>query len=198
MSKQGRSSSGRAIRLIGCMSCSAGLRVLKWDERGSRILRELGTGAALGELALLTGELRSATVQAVRDSVLLELDGDTFHELLHAIDVICRLEGVDKSEVPTPPSITATLSRATVLGSVERAESNRRLADLVVTPDLQDVAMRLQLEAFVTLSHGSRAQRKPAKTWRRPGRSQLRKLVRAAIGSVAQEPPRSTRYSSPK
>lgn len=61
---------------------SGRLRVLKWDERGPRVVRELGTGAALGELALLTGEVRSATVQAVRDSVLLELDGDTFRALL--------------------------------------------------------------------------------------------------------------------
>ncbi len=43
---------------------------------------------------------------------------------------------------PPLPSIMETLSRATVLGSVERAERNRRLADLVVTPDVQDVALR--------------------------------------------------------
>jgi hypothetical protein len=35
-----------------------------------------------------------------------------------------------------------TLSRATVLGSVERAERNRDLALLVVTPDVQDVPLR--------------------------------------------------------
>jgi len=35
-----------------------------------------------------------------------------------------------------------TLTRATVLGSVEHAEQNRRLADLLVTPNVQDVAMR--------------------------------------------------------
>ncbi|CAN5227742.1 hypothetical protein BH18GEM1_BH18GEM1_00840 [soil metagenome] len=39
----------------------------------------------------------------------------------------------------------------------------------------------------------SRAQRKPAKIWRRWGRSQLRKVFRATIDAVAQEPPRSTR-----
>ena len=32
------------------------------------------------------------------------------------------------------PSITETLARATVLGSVERAERNRSLATLVITP----------------------------------------------------------------
>lgn len=58
------------------------LRVLRHDEHGTHTLRELGSGAALGELALLTGEARSATVEAVRDSMLLELDGETFCALL--------------------------------------------------------------------------------------------------------------------
>ena len=38
----------------------------------------------------------------------------------------------------------------------------------------------------------SLAQRRPAKIWRRSGRSQLRKLVRITLRRVAQEPPRST------
>jgi NTE family protein len=44
----------------------------------------LGRGAAIGELALLTGETRSASVRAVRDSELLEIDRERFHELLSA------------------------------------------------------------------------------------------------------------------
>jgi NTE family protein len=59
-----------------------------------------------------------------------------------AVDVIRRLDELDASIAPALPSITETLSRATVLGSVERAERNRKLADLVVTPDVQDVALR--------------------------------------------------------
>jgi predicted acylesterase/phospholipase RssA/CRP-like cAMP-binding protein len=59
-----------------------------------------------------------------------------------AVDVIRRIDDVDESVSPPLPSIMETLSRATVLGSVERAERNRRLADLVVTPDVQDVALR--------------------------------------------------------
>jgi hypothetical protein len=38
----------------------------------------------------------------------------------------------------------------------------------------------------------SRAQRKPLNSWRRIGRSQLRNVVVATRGRVAQEPPRST------
>ena len=59
-----------------------------------------------------------------------------------AIDVIRRLEETEDGIAPPLPSIMETLSRATVLGSVERAERNRRLAQLLVTPDVQDVAMR--------------------------------------------------------
>ena len=59
-----------------------------------------------------------------------------------AVDVIRRLDETEDGVAPPLPSIMETLSRATVLGSVERAEQNRRLADLVVTPNVQDVAMR--------------------------------------------------------
>jgi predicted acylesterase/phospholipase RssA/CRP-like cAMP-binding protein len=59
-----------------------------------------------------------------------------------AVDVARKVDGPDDSSVPALPSITETLSRATVLGSAERAERNRALADLVVTPEVQDVALR--------------------------------------------------------
>ena len=58
-----------------------------------------------------------------------------------AIDVVRRLEASEEVEPPLP-SIMETLSRATVLGSVERAERNRDLALLVVTPDVQDIPLR--------------------------------------------------------
>src|SRR5205807_3902085 len=44
----------------------------------------------------------------------------------------------------------------------------------------------------------SAAQRKPAKICRRCGKSQLRKVLRTAIGRVAHEPPRSTLKPPPK
>jgi predicted acylesterase/phospholipase RssA/CRP-like cAMP-binding protein len=59
-----------------------------------------------------------------------------------AVDVIRRMTDIEGGTLPRVPSIMETLSRATVLGSVERAERNRHLADLLVTPDVQDVAMR--------------------------------------------------------
>ena len=63
----------------------------------------------------------------------------------------------------------------------------------VVDLDLDPVGRRGELHLPASL-----AQRRPANIWRRWGRSQLRKLGRATLGWVAQEPPRSTRCSSPK
>ena len=58
-----------------------------------------------------------------------------------AVDVVRRLEATDQDEPPLP-SIMETLSRATVLGSVERAERNRDLALLVIAPEVQDIPLR--------------------------------------------------------
>ena len=61
-----------------------------------------------------------------------------------AVDVMRRLESDDPDTSPQAllPTILETLSRATVLGSVERAETNRRLADLLITPDVQAISLR--------------------------------------------------------
>jgi predicted acylesterase/phospholipase RssA/CRP-like cAMP-binding protein len=49
---------------------------------GGHVVREVGPGAVLGELALLTGESRSAEVRARRDSTVLEVPRESFDELL--------------------------------------------------------------------------------------------------------------------
>ena len=46
------------------------------------VVRELGPGQVLGELALLTGEPRSATVRARRDTTLLEIPREAFDDVL--------------------------------------------------------------------------------------------------------------------
>ena len=59
------------------------LRVAGVDGDGrERTLEEVGRGGAVGEVALLTGEPRSASVYAVRDSYLLRLSRAAFDELL--------------------------------------------------------------------------------------------------------------------
>ena len=74
-----------------------------------------------------------------------------------AVDVARRLEP-SGDDVPMP-SIMETLSRATVLGSIERAERNRELATLVVTPAVQDIPLR----DFSTLDRAIEAGRVAAR-----------------------------------
>lgn len=52
------------------------------EEPQFQVLRVLGRGAAVGELALLTGKPRSASVRARRDSDLLEIAEQDFAQLL--------------------------------------------------------------------------------------------------------------------
>lgn len=52
------------------------------DDEDVRVLRVLGRGATVGELALVTGDPRSASVKATRDSELYRLSYDDFHHLL--------------------------------------------------------------------------------------------------------------------
>lgn len=49
-----------------------------------RLLGELGTGESVGEVGLLTGGTRSASVRAIRDTVLLRMDRDAFERLAAA------------------------------------------------------------------------------------------------------------------
>jgi NTE family protein len=53
------------------------------DETANTVIRELGRGDALGELALLTDSPRSASVRAGRASDLLMVERSDFEELLH-------------------------------------------------------------------------------------------------------------------
>jgi NTE family protein len=65
------------------MLVSGRLRVYIRDAQGgSRMVRELARGEVIGEMAMYTGEPRTATVVAVRDSVLVRLDRAHFAALL--------------------------------------------------------------------------------------------------------------------
>lgn len=59
------------------------LRVSVFADTGQeQILRELGRGEPVGEMAILTGEPRSATVRAVRDTELIRLSKQGFERLV--------------------------------------------------------------------------------------------------------------------
>jgi NTE family protein len=58
------------------------LEVVAEEERGETLLRTLGRGAVVGELALLAAEARSASVRATRPTELIAIERATFERLL--------------------------------------------------------------------------------------------------------------------
>ena len=56
--------------------------VFEEDDGSERLVREIGRGENVGELAMLTDEPRSATVRAVRDSELARVDRACFEALI--------------------------------------------------------------------------------------------------------------------
>jgi NTE family protein len=98
-----------------------------------------------------------------------------------AVDVMRRIETASDAEALLP-TILETLSRATVLGSVERAEANRELADLLITPDVQEISLR----GFRHLERAVDAGRRAAEeALRDGGRAQLERAGTAAAIRVA-------------
>lgn len=67
------------------LSVSGRLRAYVRDEDGvEQLVREMARGQVIGEMALYTDEPRSATVVALRDSVLVRLGKPQFQQLLQA------------------------------------------------------------------------------------------------------------------
>ncbi|MEO5852528.1 MAG: DHA2 family efflux MFS transporter permease subunit [Nocardioides sp.] len=127
-----------------------------------RILRELGPGAVLGELALLTGEPRSAGVRARRDSTVLEVPREALDRLLatdpaasrYVLDQVAgRLRTAGGPAVPRHPAQPSVVA---VVGLHPAADANgvaaaiterlarhlRVVAPGVVDPDGLDRAER--------------------------------------------------------
>jgi NTE family protein len=100
------------------LAISGRLRVYVRDEEGaSRMVRELTRGDVIGEMSLYTGEPRSATVVAVRDTVLARLDKPDFERLLAlgpqvsltlTRQIIRRLQ-TERQRRPLPPPVTIGL-----------------------------------------------------------------------------------------
>lgn len=100
------------------------------------ILRVLGRGAAVGELALLTDEPRSASVRAARDSELIAIDRAPFQALLEEAPAVSRALSRSLAEQlrasratievtrPRPSTIALLPAHA----SIPTAEIARRLA----------------------------------------------------------------------
>lgn len=116
------------------------LRVVSERDGRARVLRLLGPGAVLGELAVLTGAPRSASVHAVRDAELLEIDGERFRGLLqHSPELGAGLA----------TALAAQIQRG---GTVEPAEAPTAVVAIVAVEDVaDDRAWEELLHAFATL-----------------------------------------------
>jgi len=101
------------------LSISGRFRVyMRRDDGSQRVVRELGRGEVIGEMSLYTGEPRSATVVAIRDSVLARLDKTQFEALLarnpqasiaFTRQVISRLQTQHLHQPPAAPVTVALL-----------------------------------------------------------------------------------------
>jgi predicted acylesterase/phospholipase RssA len=109
--------------------------------RGS-VLEAVGASMSIPGLAPpLPRDGRLLVDGGVLDNLPVDPMAETGEGPILAVDVIRRMEP-SGAETPSLPSITETLARATVLGSAQRAERNRRLALLVLAPDVRNVALR--------------------------------------------------------
>jgi len=100
---------------------------------GGRVLNEMTRGESIGEIALLTGEPRTATVVAVRDSALVGVSREAFEEIvekypkvMHVIAgiVVQRLLAKERSSAAPAGStciaVLATTPSASTAGFTQR------------------------------------------------------------------------------
>ncbi|MEI6876942.1 MAG: cyclic nucleotide-binding domain-containing protein, partial [Spirochaetota bacterium] len=87
----------------------------------TRQVGKIGGGETIGEMALLTGEPRGATVRALRDSQLIRIPRPLFNELAEAHPVIyqaistlliARLQRIHTNAAPAGPSLTLAVTPA--------------------------------------------------------------------------------------
>ncbi len=115
---------------------SGRLRVVD-DRAGERALNEIGAGEILGEMALLSAERRSATVLALRDSLLARLPAAAFHRLIERQPAVLRRISALLSErlrtqsagVVRTRAVVRTLAVVPAGAGIDAATFARRLAD---------------------------------------------------------------------
>ncbi len=112
------------------LTISGRLRVyVAADDAPPRMVRELSRGEVIGEMSLYTGEPRSATVVAVRDSVLVQLAKEHFESL-----------------VVSQPQVSMTFTRQMIRRL--QTEHERHSVAAPVTVGLLPVSAGVLLEEF--------------------------------------------------
>jgi len=152
------------------LSISGRLRVfLQDDDGGERMVREMGRGEIIGEMSLYTDDPRSATVVAIRDSVLVRLAKSEFNSLLVSSaqvsialtrQMVKRLATANQRPVVPPPAVMALLPITDEVNELDLAE---RLAHhlrpvgtvCIVTADSVAQALQMPVEAAFATSEDS-------------------------------------------
>jgi NTE family protein len=147
--------------------------------RRGRVVEAVGASMSIPGLAPPVSHGGRLLVDGgVLNNLPVDAMADTAEGPIVAVDVVRRLEPSEADEQPLP-SIMETLSRATVLGSIERAERNRALALLVVAPDVADVPLR----DFRSLDRAIEAGRAAARAaLDAGGRNAIRAALVAPVG----------------
>lgn len=112
--------------------------VLEQDGREVRVFREVGRGESIGEMALLTGEKRTATIYAIRDTAVARLSQASFDRLLEQY----------------PQAVTKTFTRA-IIKSLNQQLSGEKpgvnaLTTVAVIPTNRDVLLEQFTQRLVT------------------------------------------------
>jgi len=69
---------------------SGRLGVIANSEKGSHVIAQIGAGETVGEMAMLSGEMRSARVEALRDTELLRMPRGAFDQLIDSSPAAMR------------------------------------------------------------------------------------------------------------
>ena len=117
------------------LSVSGRLRAYRRDEQGvQRMVREFSRGQIFGEMSLLTGEPRAASVVAIRESVLVRLSKPAFDELNRhnpGVSAAVTQQLIRRLFRKQPPSLQerpVTLGLLPVSAQVDMAAFCQRLA----------------------------------------------------------------------
>ncbi len=154
------------------MLVSGRMRAYRRDERDEqRLVRELARGQVFGEMSLLTGEPRAATVVATRDSVLVKLSRQSFDELdslnprvsaALTRQLMRRLFNRHPAPVHARP---VTMGLLPISNGVDIAAFGRRLAEALMTfgrvhcVDSAAINAELQAQGLSLQQEGSEASR---------------------------------------
>ncbi len=122
---------GEALYLL----VSGRLRVYIEEDQRSRVVREIARGEVVGEMSLYTDAPRSATLVAIRDSVLVSMDKADFNHLLATSPVVSMaltrqiIQRLQTERDPTVIDKPVTMALLPVSANVDGAAIAATLAE---------------------------------------------------------------------